>query len=46
MKLDRTSQRELLEELATVYPDRLDWRDRLSSTGADGRARMVRTLPI
>jgi hypothetical protein len=35
MKLDRAYQRELLEELAANYPERVDWRSRVTSMGTD-----------
>ena len=39
MKLDRAYQRQLLEELAANYPDRVDWGSRLRSMSVDAQAR-------
>ncbi|MFM0031178.1 hypothetical protein PQR70_33680 [Paraburkholderia madseniana] len=44
MKLDRAYQRELLEELAASYPERVEWRSRVMSMDADALMRYQANL--
>lgn len=44
MKLDRTYQRELLEELAACYPDRAAWAERVKSTDAETKTKYLANL--
>ncbi|MFL9859462.1 hypothetical protein PQR72_27645 [Paraburkholderia madseniana] len=44
MKLDRAYQRELLEELAASYPERVEWRSRVMVMDTDSMARYQANL--
>ncbi|MEY1594102.1 hypothetical protein AB3K92_35440 [Burkholderia sp. Bmkn7] len=44
MKLDRTYQRELLQELAACYPDRAVWFERVDSMDAETKAKYLANL--
>ncbi|WP_321899128.1 hypothetical protein [Paraburkholderia heleia] len=44
MRLDRAYQRELLEELAAIYPQKADYRSRLGPQGSADAARYIANI--
>jgi hypothetical protein len=44
MKLDRTYQRQLLEDLAAIYPERADWRVQMSTKPEDQASRYLANI--